>query len=105
MAPGKAHGKKSQKLGTFQNDPKSKSLRTQRRDDFEYFNPLSVGDGVAPYPDPGHWIIIALDLLQVRSIHGVRAIRTDFLSSEVELLIQGLLEANRYADGNVDIPL
>ena len=41
----------------------------------------------------------------MRPIHRVHGIRTDFLSSEAELLMQDLLEVDMHADGNVDIVL
>ena len=95
---------KFQKLGTW-SDPKSKSFRAKEGDDLEDFDPLNIDDEVTAYPGAGRGIIVALDLLRMRPIHGVHAIRADFLSSEAELLIQGLLEANGYTDGKVDVVL
>ena len=71
-------------------------------------DPLAYLNAEPEDPQRGRGVVVAVDLLPIHPIPGVKTVRTDFLSPEADELIEALLETSGHEynkDGMVDVVL
>ncbi|KAI0667381.1 ribosomal RNA methyltransferase FtsJ domain-containing protein [Trametes maxima] len=95
---GAQKGKGKAKSTGWSTDPEAKP--EDEADDY-----LNLDKGTDAKPLRGRGTIIAVDLLRMEPIHGVKALQMDFLSPEADEYITELLMHESGADGKVDVVL
>ncbi|KAF8063585.1 ribosomal RNA large subunit methyltransferase J [Lyophyllum atratum] len=106
--PAPVYEEKSKELmdqyGTW-SDRKTRAKKTKVVPEQLAFDPLNIDDAAEANIERGRGTIVAVDLLRMQPIPGVHSIQADFLSTEAETLIHGLLSAKGNPEGKIDIIL
>ncbi len=84
---------------------KGKGWSTAPVSEEDLLDPLDIDAGLDAPRRAGRGTIIAVDLLRMEPLPGVKAIQMDFLSPEADQCVSELLRSERGADGKADVVL